>query len=154
MTGDAAMCGKPFCDGACDADLHEIPDAMQAIISETGSACAECDTNRFGFVTEYRMDERPVQLVVVWHADTCLTLVNGGYVIAALPETGLKTGAAISEALARITGEDIRAGEFALSDDRLLAKHDRGEIVLPARTVRTSRKITAREAAQATGAGG
>ena len=148
MTGETRVCGKPFCDGPCDADLHEIPAAVAAVINETGTACPDCTTSGFGFVTEYRMDDRPVHLVIVWHADTCPAMARGGYLIAALPETALKTGAAISDALEAITDGDIRYGEFANIHDTVIARHDRGELVLPPRAVQTARKIAAREALQ------
>lgn len=149
MTDDAVVCARPFCDGPCDADLHETPATLQAIISATGSACPECDSGGFGFATEYRMDERPVHFLVLWHGDTCPSLVSGGYLIANLPQIALKTGVAIEDTLGRITDEDIRTTEFSVSHDELLARHDRGESVLQARTVRTARKIAAREARQA-----
>jgi hypothetical protein len=109
MTDDAVVCGKPFCDGLCNADLHDSPPALQAIIWETGSACPHCNTGGFGFAAEYRIDERPVHFLVLWHAETCPSLISGGYIIANLPETAIKTGDAIFRALAEITDEDIRA---------------------------------------------
>jgi hypothetical protein len=148
VTGNPKECSKPFCDGPCDADLHECPPAVIAVINETGTACPDCTTSGFGFVSEYRMDERPVHLVIVWHADTCPSMARGGYLIAALPETALKTGAAISDALEAITDADIRYGEFANIHDTVIARHDRGEVTLPQRAVETARKISGREAHQ------
>ena len=148
MTSEPGMCSKPFCDGPCDAELHETPAALQAIIGATGSACPDCDSAGFGFVTEFRMDGRPVHLLVLWHQDACPSLVNGGYLIANLPETALKTAGAIEEALMCITGADIRTAGASRSHDKMIARHDRGEVVLPERTVRTARRIAAREALQ------
>ncbi len=148
MTDDATVCTRRFCDGPCDADYHETPAALQVIIGETGSACPDCDSGGFGFPAEYRIDERPVHFLVLWHADTCPSLATGGHVIANLPETALKTGDALFGAIAEITGEDIRASGtgFACADleDRLR----RGER-WPARMIETVRQIAAREARQA-----
>ena len=143
MTDDAVVCGKPF----CDADLHDNPPALQAIIWETGSACPHCHSSGFGFAAEYRIDERPVHFLVVWHTETCPSLISGGYIIANLPETSLKTGDAIFSALARITDEDIRASAAGASwaewQQRLCGER------WPAHMIETARKITEREARQA-----
>lgn len=147
MCDEAVACTRPFCDGPCEADYHETPAALEAIISETGSACPDCNTGGFGFAAEYRMDERPVHFLVLWHADTCPSLASGGYVIANLPETALKTGDAMFGALAEVTGEDIRASgagsAWADLEDRLR----RGER-WPERMIQTVRQIAAREARQ------
>ena len=148
MTTEANTCRRPFCDGPCDADLHECPPAVIAVVNETGSACPDCATSGFGFVSEYRMDERPVHLVIVWHADRCPSMVRGGYLIAALPETALKTGAAISDALEAITDGDIRYGEFANIHDTVIARHDRGEVTMPHAGSRDRPEDRGREAHQ------
>jgi hypothetical protein len=153
VSDDSPYCTTPFCDGPCD-DPHDIPRPVETIIGEAGSACPDCDTSGFGMITEYRMDERAVHFVVLWHADTCPSLINGGYLIANLPQTSLKTGIAITDALGRITTEDIRGAWRSVNHDQMLARHDRGECTLPERTVETARKIAAREARQAARRGG
>jgi len=148
MRDGAKVCARPFCDGPCDAGLHEIPDALQAIIGALGTACPSCKSTGFGFASEYRMDERPVQFLVLWHADICPSLVYGGYIIANLPQTALKTGDVICEALGQITDQDIRESDAGMSWPEIQARLQRGER-WPAHLVETARLIAEREARQA-----
>ena len=79
---------------------------------------------------------------------TCPSLISGGYIIANLPETSLKTGDAIFSALSRITDQDIRASAAGGQLDRVAATAP------PRRALagphdETARKITERKARQA-----
>jgi hypothetical protein len=148
MHSDAVICTRPFCDGPCDADLHETPAALQVIINEFGSPCPQCQSGGFGFLTECRMDEWPVHFLVLWHADTCPSVTSGGYIIANLPETALKTGDAIFRALGEITDDDVRASKAGAAWADLEDRLRRGER-WPVRMIETVRQIAAREARQA-----